>query len=368
MSRVDIHIPKGTDLNGVDNSMMDYVNSLKLDIHEELPPPPTILKVNDQTYGTLGNFSLVTGKAKSRKTFFVTMMGSSAIANVQNGTITADLPPHKNRLIYIDTEQSKFHALKVASRIRRLSGIDRPENLDLYYLRDTPYKTRIEVVEYIIQNTPNAGLVIIDGVKDLVADINSGSEATETADRLLKWTTQHSIHIVVLLHQNKGDLNARGHLGTELINKAETTVSITRETDNKEVSRVVAEYTRDKEFDPFAFMVNDDGLPEIVEGWKKKDENKRRSEKVSPGELDDYKHFEILHFVSSKVKDKQPRHSEIINQIKLGFQDATGRTIGDNKAKEYLTFYQNENAIVKHGKERSPNTYYSVRPLETQSM
>ena len=369
-----VNVPPGTDLNGTDpmapfrkpDPMAEIVSGLKLDIYAELPSPPTVIRINGETYGTLGNFSLVIGKAKSRKTFFVTMLGSSATANMQDGTITAELPPHKRRVVYIDTEQSKFHALKVASRIRRLSGIDRPENLDVYYLRDTPYKTRIEVVEYVIQNTPDAGLVIIDGIKDLVADINSGPEATETADRLLKWTTQHNIHIVVLLHQNKGDMNARGHLGTELINKAETTVSITRESDNKEVSRVEAEYTRDKEFSPFAFLINDVGLPEIVEGWKKKDENKRRTEKVSPGELDNYKHFELLQYIQRKIGDGQPKHREIINQIKLAFQAATDRTIGDNKALEYLTHYQNENAIKKHGKDRSPGAYYSVHPLEIQ--
>ena len=369
-----VNIPPGTDLNGVDqmapfrkpDPMAEMVSNLKLDIYAELPPPPTVIRINGETYGTLGNFSLAIGKAKSKKTFMATQIAAAAIANMLEGTITAELPPHKRRVIYIDTEQSKYHALKVASRIRRISGIDRPGNLDVYYLRDTPYQTRVEVIEWIIQNTPDAGLVIIDGIKDLVADINSGAEATEMADRLLEWTTRHDIHIMVLLHQNKGDMNARGHLGTELINKAETTVSITRESDNKEVSRVEAEYTRDKEFPPFAFMINDVGLPEIVAGWKKKDETKRRTEKVAPGELDEYKHFEILQFIQSKVGDRQPKHGEILQQIKLGFQKSTGRTIGDNKAREYLTFYQNENAIVKHGKERSPNSHYTIHPLEIQ--
>ena len=366
--KITVNIPQGTDLDGIPDPIAALVASLKLDIYAELPPPPVVIKINDGTYGTLGNFSLAVGKAKSKKTFLAIQIAAAAIANMQQGTITAELPPHKRRVIYIDTEQSKFHALKCASRIRRLSGIDRPANFDVYYLRDTPYKTRIEAIEHIIQKTPDAGLVIIDGIKDIVADINSGQEATETADWLLKLTTQHNCHIMVLLHQNKTDINARGHLGTELINKAETTLSITRESDNKEISRVEAEYTRDKEFSPFAFMINDTGLPEIVAGWKKKDENKRRTEKTSPGELDNYKHFQILQFIQNKVAGRQPKHSEIMQQIKLGFQDATGRTIGDSKVREYITFYQNEGGIIRHGKERSPNSFYTIDPLKIQDV
>lgn len=354
-----VRVEPGTDLNNLD-PIKQLVNDLKLDIYEELPPPPTVLRINSQTYGTLGNFSLIIGKAKSRKTFFATMLAATCVSNNPNGTIAADLPPGKQRVIYIDTEQSKYHALKVANRIRRLSGIDRPNNLDMYYLRDTPYQQRVEIVDHIIQNSADAGIVIIDGIKDLVSDILSPPEATEMADRLLNWTTASNVHIAVLLHQNKTDVNARGHLGTELINKAETTVSVTRERDNKEVSRVEAEYTRDKEFDPFAFLVNEYGLPDQVAGWKKKDETKRRTEKTAPGELDEYKHFEILQQVAKNVSGKQPKFSEIIQQIKLAFQSATGRTIGDTKAREYLTYYQNADVIIQSGKIRSANSYYKV--------
>ncbi len=38
----------------------------------------------------------------------------------------------------------------------------------------------------------------------------------------MKWTELHNIHICTVIHENYGSAKARGHIGTELANKAET--------------------------------------------------------------------------------------------------------------------------------------------------
>ena len=67
------------------------------------------------------------------------------------------------------------------------------------------------------------------------------------ASKLLKWTEEKNIHVVTVLHQNKNDGNARGHLGSELVNKAETVLSVTKDSKEKDISIVEAEYCRNKE-------------------------------------------------------------------------------------------------------------------------
>ena len=89
-------------------------------------------------------------------------------------------------------------------------------------LRKYTPEQRIRIVEQAIYNTPEIGLVIIDGIRDMVYDINSPSESTRIISKLMQWTDDRQIHIHTILHQNKGDENARGHIGTELNNKAET--------------------------------------------------------------------------------------------------------------------------------------------------
>ena len=68
--------------------------------------------------------------------------------------------------------------------------------------------------------------MIIDGIRDFVYDINSPSESTKIITLLMQWTDERQIHIHAILHQNKGDENTRGHIGTELNNKAETVLLV----------------------------------------------------------------------------------------------------------------------------------------------
>ena len=65
-------------------------------------------------------------------------------------------------------------------------------------------------------------LVILDGVRDLVDDINNGQLAHEVTERLMKVAQQARCCIVCVIHQNKAaeDRTLRGSIGTELTNKA----------------------------------------------------------------------------------------------------------------------------------------------------
>ena len=62
----------------------------------------------------------------------------------------------------------------------------------------------------------------MDGVRDLLADINDGIRAQEIVEDLMKLAQQINCCMVCVLHQNKGaeDRNPRGWIGTELMNKA----------------------------------------------------------------------------------------------------------------------------------------------------
>ena len=114
---------------------------------------------------------------------------------------------------------------------------------------------------------PDVGLLIIDGIRDLMYDINSPSESTDLINLLMRWSSGYNLHIHTVLHLNKGDDNTRGHIGTELNNKAETVLQITKSTQDGNISEVKAMHIRDREFDPFAFRINDSALPEAVDGY-----------------------------------------------------------------------------------------------------
>ena len=83
-----------------------------------------------------------------------------------------------------------------------------PENLIMLSLRKFAPRVRLLIVEEAIGITPDLGLVIIDGIRDFLYDINSSSESTEVISKFMQWTDDKQIHIHTVLHQNKNDEHA----------------------------------------------------------------------------------------------------------------------------------------------------------------
>ena len=263
----------------VTSDLSEVLNSLEVKATDELKPPQTAWKQvndNDIVLGTLGNFSLIIGKAKSRKSFFIniavsTVLSEDVILNQFKGV----LPNEQSTVLYFDTEQGKYHVQLALKRICEQINISEPTNLQVFGLRSLKPSERLEIIEYAIYNTPNLGFVIIDGIKDLINSINDEAEATMISSKLLKWTEEKNIHIITVLHQNKSDNNARGHIGTELINKAETVLSVTKNEQDKDISIVEAQQCRNREPEPFAFEINENGLPVIVENFEVRTETNK---------------------------------------------------------------------------------------------
>ena len=160
----------------------------RLSLSGKYEKAPEILSVKGSVIGTLGNFSASIGKAKSKKTFNVSAIVAAAL---KNGTVlryAAELPEAKRKVLYVDTEQSPHHCLNVMERIMRMAGLpdDRDnENLEFLALRKYTPEQRIRIVEQAIYHTPNLGMVVIDGIRDMVYDINSPSESTRIRDEVM---------------------------------------------------------------------------------------------------------------------------------------------------------------------------------------
>ena len=219
----------------------------RLDLSEDYERAPEILKIHGSVIGTLGNFSASIGKAKSKKTFNVSAIVAAALKNGTVLSYTAELPENRRKILYVDTEQSSYHCAKVAKRILRMAGLPTGRNhkdLEFLVLRKYTPEERIAIVREAIYRTENVGLVVIDGIRDMVYDINSPSESTKVISLLMTWTGERHIHIHTILHQNKGDENARGHIGTELSNKAETVLQVEKDEKDPDISTVKAAHIR----------------------------------------------------------------------------------------------------------------------------
>jgi hypothetical protein len=339
------------------DNVLDILESARIELKEDIQEPPICLEVIGRDYNTgiatLGNFSLLKGKAKSRKTFATTIFMASVVRNSEiMGKVGGILPIGKSTILYFDTEQSSFHTQRMATRVTKLAEIEDPENFKVYSLRRFPPAQRLQLIEYAIHNIRGIGFVVIDGIRDLVTSINDEDQATTICSKLLKWTEEHNIHILVILHENKGNEFARGHLGSELVNKAETVLTVTKSPDNEKVSIIEAEFCRDREPEPFAFSIDENGLPYIV-NWQLPDKKKS----ITPRSISLTDHKRILHLAFSE--NNKMKYKELVAAIKYAC-GKTGWEIGDNKAKDFITWYNKENHISKHGTDNSRVTFYSL--------
>ena len=319
-------------------------------VTDEFSLPPVVLQAGEAIIGTLGNFSVSTGKAKAKKTFNVSAIVAAALINGQVLEYRASFPESKRTILYFDTEQSPYHCQLVVQRILRLAGlpIDRePEHLMFSHLRAiADPNDRREIIRYAIYNTPNVGLVVIDGIRDLMLDINNSTEATKLVGDLMQWTSEQNIHIQTVLHLNKGDDNARGHIGTELNNKAETVLQITRDNTMPERCIVAPAIIRSKPFEKFAFRLTEveDGIciPEIDLSYS---DNERKSHRYSYQALSENEHRKALEHVFTMRKILP--YCELITVLKETYAEVVGQSYGQTKLKELLQFLLNKGILVK---------------------
>ena len=101
------------------------------------------------------------------------------------------------------------------------SVCDLDASLFAYNLRGLGFEKRREMVEAAVR-TVMPDIVIIDGIKDLITDINDAVQATQIMEHLMALAQRYNCCMVNVLHQNKSeaDRNMRGSIGTELTNKA----------------------------------------------------------------------------------------------------------------------------------------------------
>ena len=168
----------------------------------------------------------------------------------------------------------------------------------------------------------------------------------------MKTTADMGLHISTIIHQNKNDNNARGHLGTEIVNKSESVISVTRV---KTVSVVKAEYCRDKEFAPFAFTVDEQSaLPQIVPGYFVMDFEDAKSASRTNVKIMPDQHRAVMEKVFS-YQDEYGR-TELEVQAKIQYEDA-GLPSGNNSVKKSVTQCQNLKIIIKAGSHGSKGKY-----------
>ncbi|GAA0750201.1 AAA family ATPase [Gaetbulibacter jejuensis] len=299
---------------------------------ERIEVPPTVLSIDGVRFGSLGNFSCLTGKSKSRKTYLLSIFIAAALDSEEEIFQRIRSEVSGTNILHFDTEQAKHDTQKVSKRIHRLlERKEEIENYKCYCLRPHLPQTRIAIIEEAIYNTPNLKMVVIDGIADLIVGYNNEEKATEIINKFLKWTFELNIHIITVIHQNKGDNNAKGHLGSFVYQKAETVLSVEKDGN---VSKVMTSHSRGVEIPPMSFSVNENDLPFFVDYIPSVNS---KSKPTNPFDMDPDVHKNLLQDVFKN--EDAITYSTLKEKIKF-FLGSYSLPNGDSKCKEFLRYYK----------------------------
>ena len=217
--------------------------------------------------GTYGNFSFVQAPPKTKKTFFISLLASVYLGG--SNKFGGNLKGHRDDkcLIHFDTEQGKFHAQRVFRRVVDMNGGKDVGCYHTFGLRTVSFKHRVQFIEYYLKEKiekGKVGLVVIDGIADLVSDVNDLEQSNNVVQKIMEWSQKFSCHIITVIHSNFGSDKPTGHLGSLLEKKTETQIQLESNTVNKDWITVKCKRSRGYAFETFSFNVNNIGLPEIV--------------------------------------------------------------------------------------------------------
>ena len=247
-------------------TIIEQLSQLRITASSQIPPHEFLYTWNGTPCFAKGELVAVTGKAKSGKTYLNSLLMAAASGQTFIGLKSLSDKPL--RVLWIDTEQSPDSTCEILrDRIGAMIG-EKPseEQYHVFNLRSVNWQDRmLHVVTAISICRPD--IVIFDGIRDVVGDINNYEEAQKLIGQLLYIASEYKTCIVCVLHQNKAveDKTLRGALGTELQNKSFETYECSK---NPDTRIFTVKQTATRKYDMpnrIDFCLTPDGLPVACE-------------------------------------------------------------------------------------------------------
>lgn len=175
-----------------------------------------------------GNAQLVKGREKTGKS----AIGIALMVAAMKGNFL-QIEPNRDdyTLLWIDTEQDKA-TLRERAKAALKMACEASTNgrLQIVTLKGESPAGRLKIALTAIRET-KPDLVFIDGVVDLCEDFNDNKQSATVTNELLKATEENKCAILCVIHTNKKDEEARGHLGTILQQKCSEVYEVTKNGD-----------------------------------------------------------------------------------------------------------------------------------------
>ena len=254
-------------------------SSIKFDFDHTYTPANAVFtaNINGSSFkvATMGALVSVTGKSKAGKSNVCNCIMSSALSG--RNTLNFNLQLGSKKVIYFDTEQSTdLVAYNIKEKIFRYSHltIEQFKNrFNAYMLASMEVDKRLAFIEKTLERETNAGnevgLVLIDGIRDLMRDVNDNAESDELTSRLIMLISKYNCILVTVIHTSETNNLMQGHLGRAIGRKCVHTIEVLREDSESRTRQIKSRNSRlGMEFPTFEFFINDYNHPVLSDDFQ----------------------------------------------------------------------------------------------------
>ncbi len=195
--------------------------SMRIRSSPPLPPAKTILSVGGVSTIESGDIYLNKGKPKSGKSSVLKAFICAIILGAW-GSIKAAVKGMK--VLYIDTEQKPQDCQAVLTYVREVTGASDEyldEHIMFYSVRKRERNLLAGDLALLVSHW-KPQLIIIDGSADFVNSFNDEVECSQLVHQFICIVEENDCALLSLIHENKAadDFNAKGHLGSLLVQKS----------------------------------------------------------------------------------------------------------------------------------------------------
>src|ERR1035437_5579053 len=224
-------------------SVIQLLDERSFNPNIEPPPLRPIYTLAGIPVSTPANLTTITSAIKTGKSAVLAAMAGAAMPHVKDADLLgfSSSNPKGMALLWFDSEQSPDDFWHCVNRAVKRAGLSKPPPwLLAYCLTGLGHKRAWECV----QGATKAGAeqhggihsTLIDGLVDLIADVNDPVECNDFVAELHVMSIQRDCPIVGVIHFNPGGEKSRGHLGSQVERKAETNLALEKDADETTVS------------------------------------------------------------------------------------------------------------------------------------